>query len=118
MWAPELWAIIGKQLRYRERGVLYYPYVEPKPGAGSGLLETLSKRACAVVSDDFPCFFLPRMVSAVAQRLPVRLELIDGNGILPLRAAPQVFSTASRREGDPEIRKRKYDLIEKLPLTK
>jgi deoxyribodipyrimidine photo-lyase len=37
---------------------------------------------------------LPRMVAAAAAQLPVRLELVDSNGLLPLRAAPQVFATA------------------------
>src|SRR5580704_14129089 len=37
----------------------YYPYVEPAVGAGNGLLEALAEGACVVVTDDFPCFFLP-----------------------------------------------------------
>lgn len=72
----------------------YYPYVEPEPGAGSGLLEFLAHQACVVVTDEFPCFFLPRMVDSVGRRLPVALETVDSNGILPLRATDRVFPTA------------------------
>lgn len=75
-------------------GVLYFPYVEPSHDADKGLLEALSQRACVVVTDDFPAFFLPRMVSAVATRLPVRLESVDSNGLLPLRATDRIFTTA------------------------
>ena len=52
--------------------LLYVPYVEPEVGAGKGLLRALSQRACVIVTDDFPCFFLPRMVEAAAApgRLP------------------------------------------------
>lgn len=75
-------------------GALHYPYVEPEPGAGSGLLEALAARACVVVADEFPEFFLPRMVAAAGRRLPVRLEQVDGNGLLPLRAAPRAFTHA------------------------
>jgi deoxyribodipyrimidine photo-lyase len=74
--------------------ILYYPYVEPTAGAGHGLLEALAANACVVVTDDFPCFFLPRMVAAAAKKLAVRLEAIDSNGLLPLRATSQVFPTA------------------------
>lgn len=75
-------------------GILYFPYVEPLPDADKGLLAALAKRACVIVTDDFPSFFLPRMVSAAAARLPVRLEAVDSNGLLPLRATDRVFTTA------------------------
>ncbi len=74
--------------------VRYVPYVEPEEGAGKGLLEALAADACVVVGDDFPAFFLPRMVAAVAPRLKVRLELVDSVGLLPMRAADRVFPTA------------------------
>ncbi len=76
------------------RGVLYYPYVEPTAGAGAGLLSALADEACVVVTDDYPCFFLSGMVAAASKKLTVRLEAVDSNGLLPLRAAEQAFSTA------------------------
>lgn len=75
-------------------GITYYPYIEAKHGDGSGLLEDLAQEACAIVSDDYPCFFLPRMFDAVAPRLPVRFELVDSNGLLPLRATDKTYPTA------------------------
>lgn len=75
-------------------GVLYYPYLEPKPDADKGLLAAIAERACVVVTDDFPSFFLPHMVRAAAARLPVLLEQVDSNGLLPLRATERVFATA------------------------
>ena len=75
-------------------GVLYYPYLEDRPGRGRGLLTTLAESACAVVTDDYPCFFLPRLARAAASRLRVCLEAVDSNGLLPMRAASRVFTTA------------------------
>lgn len=80
--------------KIKGRGVLYYPYVEPEADADKGLLAVLAEQACVVVTDDYPAFFLPRMIAAVAQRLPVRLESVDSNGLLPLRATDEVFTTA------------------------
>ena len=80
--------------RCRAAGVAYHPYVEPGPGAGTGLLEALGERACLVVADDFPAFFLPRMVAAAGSRLPVLLEAVDASGLLPLREADRAFSRA------------------------
>jgi len=76
------------------RPVTYFPYVEPEPGTGKGLLEALAESACVVVTDDAPVFFLPRMVAATAARLPVLLEGVDSNGLLPLAATDAVFPTA------------------------
>jgi len=75
-------------------GVLYYPYAEPDVGADKGLLAAIAERACVVVTDEFPSFFLPRMLRAAAAKLPVRLEQVDSNGLLPLRATDRVFTTA------------------------
>lgn len=72
----------------------YLPYVEPAAGAGGGLLASLAARACVVVADDYPCFFLPRMVAAAAAGLPIKLEAVDSNGLFPLRATEQTFTTA------------------------
>ena len=75
-------------------GVTYYPYVEPEPDAGKGLLAALAARAAVVVTDDYPAFFLRRMVARAGQQLPVRLEAVDSNGLLPLTAAGRTFPTA------------------------
>jgi deoxyribodipyrimidine photo-lyase len=72
----------------------YYSYVEPKPGAGKGLIRALGQMAAVVVTDDYPCFFLPQAVAAAAGQLDVRLETVDSNGLLPLRAAERVYPTA------------------------
>ncbi|EMI42812.1 deoxyribodipyrimidine photo-lyase [Rhodopirellula sp. SWK7] len=78
----------------KQFGVAYYPYVEPKPGHGSPLLHRLAERACTVVTDEYPCFFLPTMIAAVKDRLPARLELVDGNSVLPLRSAEKTYTVA------------------------
>ncbi len=79
---------------FMKKNVLYYPYIEPKRGSGKGLLKQLASRACLVVSDDFPASFLPRKISAAATQVPVRFELVDSNGLLPMRAAHKVFARA------------------------
>jgi len=99
----------------RERaGVRYFPYVEEAAGEGSGLLEALAADAALVVTDDWPCFFLPRMQEAVASRLSVRLEAVDGNGLYPMRDTRRVFPVAHafRRH----LQKSLAPHLERLPL--
>lgn len=75
-------------------GVTYFPYVEPKAGDDYGLLEALARDACLVVTDEYPCFFLPRMIAAAGKKLKVRLEAVDSCGMLPLRATERLFTMA------------------------
>jgi len=99
-WASDRlhrFALQGMQAQraaWADAPLIYYPYVEPRLDAARGLLAALAERACLVVTDEFPCFFLPAMVAHVGRQLPVRLEQVDSNGMLPLRAADRVFPTA------------------------
>jgi deoxyribodipyrimidine photo-lyase len=79
---------------FQDKPVTYYPYIETDPSLGSGLFSSLAKSAAVIVTDDFPCFFLPRMVHAAASKTDVRMEKVDANGLLPMRAADRVFARA------------------------
>lgn len=63
------------------REITYHPYVEPRARAGKGLLAALAARAALVVTDDYPAFFLPRMLAAATARARVRIEAVDSNGL-------------------------------------
>jgi deoxyribodipyrimidine photo-lyase len=99
--------------------VRYYPYVEPAPNAGKGLLGAFAENACVVVTDNFPCFFLPRMVESAAKKLPVSLEAVDSNGLLPVYAAQQVALRAFdfRRFLQKELPKHLADFPRANPLV-
>lgn len=74
--------------------VRYFPYVEPARGAGRGLLGALAACACAVVTDWYPCSFLPRMTEAAAATLDTRLEAIDSNTLIPAADHGRAFPAA------------------------
>ncbi len=99
-WASErlhhfvIEGMVDNARRCKAAGVRYLSYVEGDNGEGRGLLESLAERAALVVTDWFPSFFLPKMVQAAGRHLAVRLEQVDGNGLLPLRATDRVFKRA------------------------
>ena len=94
MHAFVLEGMAANALAARAAGVAYVPYVEPAPGAGKGLLARLAADAALVVTDDYPTYFLPAMVSAAARTIRCRLEAVDANGLVPMRATDTVFSSA------------------------
>jgi deoxyribodipyrimidine photo-lyase len=89
-----LGGMVANAKAFARTDVAYYPYIEPERDAGKGLLAALGESACAVVTDDFPAFFLPAAVKAAAKQLKVRLETVDSAGLLPMAAIPRVFTTA------------------------
>jgi len=99
-WASERFhrfvidGMADNRARFEAHGVFYHPYVEPRAGDGQGLLEALATHAVVVVTDDYPAFFLPSMLRAAAERIRVRFEAVDSNGLLPMRAADGTFATA------------------------
>ena len=82
------------QSAFSRHPVTYYPYLEREHGQGRGLLAAFAERACLVVADDFPCFFLPRMVASAAQQVACRFECVDGNGLFPVRSTDRQFLRA------------------------
>jgi deoxyribodipyrimidine photo-lyase len=86
--------MVDNRDRCRRAGIAYFPYVEPVVGAGKGLLGALASQASAIVTDDFPGFFYPRMLAAAARKVGVRLEAVDSNGLLPMRSATKAFTAA------------------------
>jgi deoxyribodipyrimidine photo-lyase len=104
----------------KAKGICYFPYVELIAGAGKGLLEALAEKACVVVTDEYPCFFLPRMLESAGKRLSVALEAVDSNGLLPVRACDKVMGRAFdfRRFLQKELPKHLQEFPHKDPLGK
>ncbi|HVE90094.1 MAG TPA: hypothetical protein VNA44_10385 [Burkholderiaceae bacterium] len=84
----------GNARTFADAPVTYFPYVEPEAGAGKGLLAALAARASAVVTDAFPCFMLPQMVTAASKQIRTRFEVVDSNGLAPLAAADKAYGRA------------------------
>ena len=104
-----------KALLFNEIPAFYYPYVEPTKDAGKELLIALTADACIVITDDFPCFFLPRMLESAAKELPIRLEVVDSNGVLPMRAADHAFTAAFHYRRHMQKHLTKY--LDRTPLA-
>jgi deoxyribodipyrimidine photo-lyase len=86
--------MVDNATHLKGKGILYYPYLEPQQGRGKGLAKALSEKACIIVTDDFPCFFMPKMIKAASKKIRIPLEVVDSNGILPMDAGKNEFRTA------------------------
>ncbi len=99
-WASErfhAFIINGMRVNFREasgKNILYYPYVEPGQTKGNGLIKALAAHACLIITDDYPAFFIPAMLDRISVKLPILIEKIDSNGLLPMSIAEREFTTA------------------------
>lgn len=84
----------ANQRAFSRTSALYYPYLEPRPFEGRGLVPRLAADAAVIVTDDWPCFFLPHAIAAAARQVKVRLELVDSNGLIPMSVADRAFTAA------------------------
>ncbi len=104
--------------RMKKCPALYYPYVESKPGECRSLFGAIGDEACVVVTDDYP-IALPSM-QTVNAHASVRIEKVDSNGLLPLRATNQAFPTAYafRRFLQRTLREHLLDAPESAPFAR
>lgn len=86
--------MIANAKAVKDSPAAYACFVADREDSGSGLLEELAERASIIVTDVFPCFFLPRMIHSVAQRVKIEVEAVDSNGILPLSVSDREYTTA------------------------
>lgn len=89
------------------RGLRYLFFLPRTRDEARGVVRRLASRARLVVTDDYPTFILRDQTRAFAARTPVALELVDGNGLLPMRAMPKEQYAAK------QFRDRAYKLLER-----
>lgn len=86
--------MLDNESEFKHTAVTYYPFVETRPGEGTGLVEQLARDACLIVTDDYPCFFHPQMIKIASKKIPAFLECVDSNCLMPLAAWDKTFSVA------------------------
>ena len=79
------------QMTASRSGFTYWPFVETPRAKARGLLTKLAARAALVITDDFPCFIIPKQSHALAVKVDRAVMAVDSNSVVPLRmlgAAP------------------------------
>ena len=77
-----------KRVEFAERGIRYVFHLQRNKRDPRNTIARLAKEAAIIVTDDYPCFIIPRHNERIAQfNLPV--FAVDGNGMIPLSALPK-----------------------------
>lgn len=105
--------LIENSNQFSSHRIRFIPWVETPLQSGHGILVRLSKRAVAIVTDEFPTYYPRSIVEKVKSEIKVHFEAVDSNGILPISWAGKDFLTAHafRRYAHSRI----IDALEELP---
>lgn len=76
-------------------GVSYWPLVTSPDAPARGLMRSLAARACAVVTDDFPCFVVPMQTAALARKSDRAVIAVGSSSIVPLAMLGAPVSAAA-----------------------
>ena len=69
---------------FESQQIRFIPWVETPLQPSNGILKRLSKRAVAVVTDDFPTYYPRMIIERIKHVIKVRFEAIDSNGLIPM----------------------------------
>jgi len=84
-----------KQVALERLGVSYLPWVETRRKSARGLLATLAREACCVVSDDSCTFQTPTLIDQAAKQLPCLLEAVEADTLTPTSTQDRMFTRAA-----------------------
>jgi deoxyribodipyrimidine photo-lyase len=81
------------------RGLRYHFFLPRTTADARGTVRALSSRAALVVTDEYPTFVVKEQTARFVARAGVAVHLVDGNGILPMRAfAKEQYSAKFLRD--------------------
>ena len=68
----------------KKLGLNYFCYVETDKEISKNILLDFASNACAVITDDFPCFIIPNQIEKLSNKIDVKLIAVDSNSIIPI----------------------------------
>ena len=83
---------------FREQNIRFIPWVETPLSGPMGLLKTLAKRACLVVTDDFPTYYPLSATKAAGKSLDRKVIAVDSNGVFPMSWTCLLYTSPSPRD--------------------
>lgn len=70
-----------------DAGVTYVPFVEKEPGEGKHSLDHLLKKACLLVTDEYPVYFIRERNDHLSEQLAIPFITVDSNGLIPMKVS-------------------------------
>ena len=73
-----------KRAEFEKLGIKYLFYLQQDKNSPKNTVAEIAKDACLIVTDDFPCFIIPKHNERIAEKAEIPVYAVDSNGIIPL----------------------------------
>ncbi len=89
-WASErihtfiLEGVEEKRREFEKLGIRYVFYLQENKKSPKAIVAKLAKDAALIVTDDFPCFIIPRHNEAIVKKAEIPVFAVDSNGVIPM----------------------------------
>lgn len=76
--------VAEKRAEFEKLGIKYVFYLQENENSPKQTVARIAKDAALIVTDDFPCFIIPKHNAAIASRAEVPVYAVDSNGVIPM----------------------------------
>ncbi len=89
-WASErihtfiLEGVEEKRKAFEKLGIRYIFYLQKDENAPKQTVAKIAKDAALIVTDDFPCFIIPKHNEAIVRKAEIPVFAVDSNGVIPM----------------------------------
>lgn len=73
-----------KRKAFEKLGIKYVFYLQKDKSSPKQTVARIAKDAALIVTDDFPCFIIPKHNAAIVERAEIPVYAVDSNGVIPL----------------------------------
>jgi len=73
-----------KREAFEKLGIKYVFYLQKDENSPKDTVARIAKDAALIVTDDFPCFIIPKHNEAIVRKAEIPVFAVDSNGVIPM----------------------------------
>jgi len=73
-----------KRKAFEKLGIKYIFYLQKDDKSPKDTVAQIAKDAALIVTDDFPCFIIPKHNEAIVRKAEIPVYVVDSNGVIPM----------------------------------
>ena len=73
-----------KRKAFEKLGIKYVFYLQKDKDAPKQVVAKIARHAALIVTDNFPCFIIPKHNAAIIEKAQIPVYAVDSNGVIPM----------------------------------